>query len=104
MPKVCPECGSRYVKGFKAGTEAMELHAAKAFPGARILRMDADTTRTKGSYERILETFSNGDADILIGTQMIVKGHDFPGQRRGHGSFSSRQPEEPAEEIRAARS
>ena len=79
MPRICPECGSRYVKGFKAGTEAMELHAAKEFPGARILRMDADTTRTKGSYERILETFSNGDADILIGTQMIVKGHDFPG-------------------------
>ncbi len=78
MQKVCPSCGSKYVSSFKAGTEAIEIHAKRLFPEARILRMDADTTRRKGSYEEILSTFSRGDADILIGTQMIVKGHDFP--------------------------
>lgn len=78
QPSACPECGSKYVASFRAGTEAIEQAAAKKWPGARILRMDADTTRTKGSYEEILKTFANGGADLLIGTQMIVKGHDFP--------------------------
>ncbi|MCR5676272.1 MAG: primosomal protein N' [Lachnospiraceae bacterium] len=78
IPAVCPDCGSRYVSSFRAGTEAIELQAKRSWPDARVLRMDADTTRTKGSYERILKTFADGGADILIGTQMIVKGHDFP--------------------------
>ena len=78
MPQTCPECGSSYISGFRAGTEQVESMLRTSFPGARILRMDADTTRTKGSYEQILSKFANEEADILIGTQMIVKGHDFP--------------------------
>ena len=78
QPQTCPDCGSRYVSRFRAGTEAIESHVKKLWPEARVLRMDADTTRTKGSYERILKAFASGEADILIGTQMIVKGHDFP--------------------------
>lgn len=76
--KICPSCGSRYISGFKAGTEAVEEQLLKRYPNARVLRMDADTTRTKDSYEKILSAFSNKEADILVGTQMIVKGHDFP--------------------------
>ena len=78
MPDKCPECGSPYISGFHAGTEQTESFLSRQFPKARILRMDADTTRTKGSYEKILSSFANEEADILIGTQMIVKGHDFP--------------------------
>ena len=78
MPDKCPECGSPYISGFHAGTEQAESFLSGQFPKARILRMDADTTRTKGSYEKILSSFANEEADILIGTQMIVKGHDFP--------------------------
>lgn len=78
MPDKCPECGSPYITGFHAGTEQAESFLSRQFPKARILRMDADTTRTKGSYEKILSSFANEEADILIGTQMIVKGHDFP--------------------------
>ena len=80
QPKVnnCPNCGSRYIMGFKAGTQQIEDKLKELYPQARVLRMDADTTRTKDSYEKILSAFSNGEADILIGTQMIVKGHDFP--------------------------
>ena len=74
----CPECGSPYIGGFRAGTQQIEEVVKKEFPNARILRMDMDTTRKKGSYESILESFGKGEADILIGTQMIVKGHDFP--------------------------
>lgn len=74
----CPACGSKYIGAFRAGTQRIEQMVAKRFPQARILRMDYDTTRTKDSYERILSAFSNEEADILIGTQMIVKGHDFP--------------------------
>ena len=76
--KNCPECGSPYIGGFRAGTQAIEEVVKKEFPQARILRMDMDTTRKKGSYEAILESFAKKEADILIGTQMIVKGHDFP--------------------------
>lgn len=65
--------------GFKAGTEQVEEAIHREFPGARVLRMDADTTRRKDSYERILSAFADEEADILVGTQMIVKGHDFPG-------------------------
>ena len=77
-PKVCPSCGSKYISGFKAGTQKIEEMVNKRFPQARVLRMDFDTTRTKDSYEQILQAFANQEADILIGTQMIVKGHDFP--------------------------
>lgn len=78
VPKVCPSCGSKYISGFKAGTQKIESIVSRRFPGARILRMDYDTTRAKDSYEKILQAFANQEADILIGTQMIVKGHDFP--------------------------
>ena len=75
---VCPVCGSKYLLGFKAGTQQIEEALHKEFPQARVLRMDADTTRTKESYEKILSAFADEKADILVGTQMIVKGHDFP--------------------------
>ncbi len=78
-PAKCPSCGSPYLMGFKAGTEQVEEAIHREFPGARVLRMDADTTRRKDSYERILSAFADEEADILVGTQMIVKGHDFPG-------------------------
>lgn len=80
QPKVrqCPKCGSKYVGGFKAGTQQIEEKLKEMFPGVRTLRMDGDTTRKKGSYEEILAAFANREADVLIGTQMIVKGHDFP--------------------------
>ena len=80
QPRVekCPVCGSPYIGGFKAGTQQIEQVVRKAFPKARVLRMDYDTTRTKGSYEKILSSFTEHKADILVGTQMIVKGHDFP--------------------------
>lgn len=74
----CPSCGSRYIGGFRAGTQQIEDVVKGMFPQARVLRMDYDTTREKDSYQRILESFANQEADILIGTQMIVKGHDFP--------------------------
>lgn len=75
--KICPSCGSKYIGGFKAGTQKIEEIIKQRFPEAKVLRMDFDTTRTKDSYEEILQTFANQEADILIGTQMIVKGHDF---------------------------
>ena len=75
--KTCPECGSKYISGFRAGTEQVEETVKKMFPKARTMRMDADTTKEKDSYERIISGFLDGEADILIGTQMIVKGHDF---------------------------
>ncbi len=77
LPKTCPSCGSAYISGFKAGTEKVELCVRERFPDARVLRMDFDTTRTKDGYEKLLQAFGNHEADILIGTQMIVKGHDF---------------------------
>lgn len=77
-PPKCPSCGSPYLMGFKAGTEQIEEAIYREFPGARVLRMDGDTTRTKESYEKILSAFADERADILVGTQMIVKGHDFP--------------------------
>lgn len=75
---VCPECGSPYIGGFKAGTQQIEAVVKKQLPEARVLRMDADTTKSKEGHRKILEAFENQEADILIGTQMIVKGHDFP--------------------------
>ncbi len=77
--QVCPSCGSSHIGGFKAGTQQIEELVKRDFPGARVLRMDLDTTRKKDGYEKILSAFAREEADILIGTQMIVKGHDFPG-------------------------
>lgn len=74
----CPQCGSSYISAFKAGTQKIEMIVKKRFPQASVLRMDADTTKKKDGYEKILSAFANREADILIGTQMIVKGHDFP--------------------------
>ena len=78
-PTVCPECSSKYIGGFKAGTEMIEEVVQKRFPGIKTLRMDADTTKGKDGHQKILNAFANREADVLIGTQMIVKGHDFPG-------------------------
>lgn len=77
VPKICPKCGSKYVKYFGVGTERVEGEVKKIFPYARVLRMDKDTTGKKNSYELIYNSFKNGEADILIGTQMIAKGFDF---------------------------
>ncbi|NMM65631.1 primosomal protein N' [Clostridium sp. P21] len=79
VSSVCPECGSKYVKYFGVGTEKIEQEIKKCFPEARTLRMDFDTTRRKNSYEKIYNTFKEGKADILIGTQMVAKGLDFKG-------------------------
>lgn len=75
---VCPSCGSKHIGGFRAGTQQIEELIKKEFKDARVLRMDMDTTKEKDGHEKILEQFANGEADILVGTQMIVKGHDFP--------------------------
>ena len=77
MVNACPACGSPYIKSFGTGTQKVEELLNKEFPTARVLRMDADTTKSKDSYDDILSKFSDHEADILIGTQMIVKGHDF---------------------------
>ena len=79
MIKTCPSCGSPYIGGFRMGTQQVEDLVKKRFPQARVLRMDLDTTKNKDGHEKILSAFANEEADILIGTQMIVKGHDFPG-------------------------
>jgi len=76
-PSVCPSCGSKYIGSFGVGTQKVEEMARKEFPNARILRMDGDTVSKKGEYEKILNQFNAGFADILIGTQMVAKGHDF---------------------------
>ncbi len=77
-PKICPVCGSKYIRYFGVGTQKIEEEARQLFPKAKILRMDLDTTLRKDSHSRILEAFRQGQADILVGTQMIAKGHDFP--------------------------
>lgn len=77
-PKQCPSCNSKYIAAFGTGTQKVEEMVKKEFPGARVLRMDTDTTKGKEGHEKILALFSNHEADILVGTQMIVKGHDFP--------------------------
>ena len=74
----CPSCGSAYIGGFRAGTQQIEEIVKRKFPQARVLRMDMDTTKNKGGHEKILSKFADEEADIMIGTQMIVKGHDFP--------------------------
>ncbi|MDO4438289.1 MAG: primosomal protein N' [Eubacteriales bacterium] len=78
MPLKCPICQSPYIAPFGTGTQKLEQAVRKGFPQAKVLRMDADTTSAKFSHEQILSQFAKGEDDILIGTQMIVKGHDFP--------------------------
>lgn len=77
LPKTCPSCQSKYIKQFGTGTEKVEEAIRQAFPQARVMRMDRDTTRQKSSYETMYNEFKNNECDILIGTQMISKGLDF---------------------------
>lgn len=77
VPKICPECGSQYIAGFGTGTQKVEEAVKREFPNARVLRMDTDTTKGKEGFVNILQAFARQEADILVGTQMIVKGHDF---------------------------
>ena len=78
VPRACPDCGSEHLGHMGYGTQRIEEELAELFPTARILRMDADTTASKTSYERLLGKFRSHEADILLGTQMVTKGHDFP--------------------------
>ena len=77
VPKVCPKCDSTYVYFFGEGSEHLEERLRKEFPGARIARLDRDTARTKRQYQETLGAFASGALDILVGTQMLAKGHDF---------------------------
>jgi primosomal protein N' (replication factor Y) len=77
IPKVCPKCQSKYVYFFGEGSEHLEERLRKEFPGARIARLDRDTARTKRQYQETLGAFAGGALDILVGTQMLAKGHDF---------------------------
>ncbi|MBR4767556.1 MAG: primosomal protein N', partial [Lachnospiraceae bacterium] len=76
--RICPKCGSKLIGSFGIGTEKAEEIVRETFPGIRTLRMDADTTAGKEGHQEILEKFIRREADVLVGTQMIVKGHDFP--------------------------
>ena len=78
IPQTCPECQSENIRYFGTGTQKVEEEIFKLFPQARVLRMDVDTTKQKGSHEKMLDAFGRGEADILLGTQMIAKGLDFP--------------------------
>lgn len=77
LPKVCPSCGSKFIKQFGVGTQKVEEEVNKLFPEARVLRMDRDTTTKKDSFEKFYEIVKNKEADIIIGTQMVSKGFDF---------------------------
>ena len=78
LPGECPECKSQHLSRMGYGTQRIEQELGELLPDARILRMDTDTTSAKGSYEALLGTFRAGEADVLLGTQMVTKGHDFP--------------------------
>jgi primosomal protein N' (replication factor Y) (superfamily II helicase) len=78
VPRACPECNSEYIRFFGTGTQKVEEELGKILPEAKVIRMDVDTTSRKGSHERLLKEFQDGKADILLGTQMIAKGLDFP--------------------------
>ncbi|MGG3560111.1 primosomal protein N' [Neobacillus rhizosphaerae] len=78
VPRNCPECSSEYIRYFGTGTQKVEEELGKILPEARVIRMDVDTTGRKGAHERLLKDFQDGKADILLGTQMIAKGLDFP--------------------------
>jgi primosomal protein N' (replication factor Y) (superfamily II helicase) len=77
IPKICPKCQSKYVYFFGEGSEHLEERLRKEFPGARIARLDRDTARTKRQYQEMLGAFAGGALDVLVGTQMLAKGHDF---------------------------
>lgn len=76
-PTICPNCKSKSIRYFGSGTQKVELEINKYFPKASVIRMDIDTTRAKNAHEKILSEFKNKKIDILLGTQMITKGHDF---------------------------
>jgi len=78
IPKYCPNCSSKYIKDFGIGTERIENEVKKKFPDAKVVRMDYDTTNKKGAHRKILDKIENQEIDILIGTQMVAKGHDYP--------------------------
>jgi len=78
VPQKCPQCGGVKIRHFAAGTQRVEREVRKLFPQASLVRMDSDTTATRGSHQRLYRRFREGRADILIGTQMIAKGFDFP--------------------------
>ena len=75
-PDICPVCSSHYIRFFGTGTQKLEESLVKLFPGIRIVRMDQDTTGGKMAYDRILDAFARGEYDVLLGTQMVAKGHD----------------------------
>lgn len=77
-PSICPECSSEHIRYFGTGTQRVEGELAKLFPGIRVIRMDVDTTTEKGSHEKLLQTFREKKGDVLLGTQMVAKGLDFP--------------------------
>jgi primosomal protein N' (replication factor Y) len=78
QPEECPACGSPHIRYFGTGTERVEEELRRAFPGIRVIRMDVDTTGTKGAHEKLLSAFGRREADVLLGTQMVAKGLDFP--------------------------
>jgi primosomal protein N' (replication factor Y) len=78
LPRVCPVCGNQDIQPFGRGTQRVEAHLAERFPDARVLRIDRDSARTRSQWESLLATIGAGEADILVGTQMMAKGHDFP--------------------------
>ncbi|MCY7811795.1 primosomal protein N' [Bacillus spizizenii] len=78
VPHTCPECASEHIRFFGTGTQRVEEELTKVLPNARVIRMDVDTTSRKGAHEKLLSAFGEGKADILLGTQMIAKGLDFP--------------------------
>ena len=78
IPDTCPKCGSRYIKYFGSGTEKLEQELHQVVPSARVIRMDRDTTNTKFAHQEILARFRRQEYDILLGTQMVAKGHDIP--------------------------
>jgi primosomal protein N' (replication factor Y) len=78
IPELCDECGSKHINHFGFGTQKLQDELESRFPALRTIRMDADTTTEKLSYDRILESFGNREADVLFGTQMVSKGFDFP--------------------------
>lgn len=78
IPKICPDCGSRSIRYYGTGTQKIEEELGQVIPEAKVIRMDVDTTRRKGAHKKLLDKFENKEADILLGTQMIAKGLDFP--------------------------
>lgn len=78
VPQVCPQCGSQHIRYFGTGTQRVEQELGRRFPGLRVIRMDVDTTSNKGAHEKLFRAFREGRADVLLGTQMIAKGLDFP--------------------------